>query len=91
MKISTSYLCPSIPIRDFDWHATIEGHEGEGINGFGRTEQEAIEDLQQNMECIECTDQDSTCYECWLMSDASDAVQIRLEDMHREFNETFGE
>ncbi len=43
-----------------------------------------------NNNCIECLDQDSTCYECWLMSDAADAVQIRLEDMNREFNETFG-
>ena len=66
MKIVTTYVCPPIPMRDFDWHATFEGLEGEGINGFGRTEEEAIEDLQQNNDCQECLKQDSTCSECWL-------------------------
>lgn len=42
-------------------------------------------------DCIECLDQDTTCYECWLMSDAGDAVQIRLDDALHAFNETFGE
>jgi hypothetical protein len=42
-----------------------------------------------NHDCIECSDQDSTCYECWLMSDAALAVQIRLEDMLHAFDETF--
>lgn len=47
MKIVTNYIYPPIPMRCFDWHATIEGREEEGINGFGKTEQEAIEDLKQ--------------------------------------------
>jgi len=49
MKIITNYLFPPIPDRNFDWHATIEGREEKGINGFGATEQEAIEDLKEQL------------------------------------------
>ena len=50
MKIITTYLFPPIPLRNFDWHATIEGHEGEGLHAFGRTEQEAIENLKEQLD-----------------------------------------
>jgi len=43
--IVTSYICPPIPFRNYDWCATYDGYEpGEPI-GYGRTEQEAILDL----------------------------------------------
>jgi len=44
-KITTSHDCPPIPVRDYDWSASREDwHEGDLI-GYGRTEQEAINDL----------------------------------------------
>lgn len=45
MKINTSYLFPPIPMREFDWCATRDGYDEGGLQGFGKTEQEAIEDL----------------------------------------------
>ena len=44
-KIITSNECPPIPVRDYDWSALREdGDEDEPI-GYGRTEQDAIDDL----------------------------------------------
>lgn len=47
MKIRTHNECPPIPIRQFDWSAVDdETYDGPGcVIGWGRTEQEAIEDL----------------------------------------------
>jgi len=42
-KIITSYIYPPIPFRGMDWVASFDGQEE--TNGFGRTEQEAINDL----------------------------------------------
>ncbi len=49
MKISTNYIFPSIPLRDFDWIAYIEGEEELNINGFGKTEKEAISNLIEQL------------------------------------------
>ena len=45
--IRTDYVFPPIPDRRFDWSAIDdETYDGEGCPiGYGRTEQEAIEDL----------------------------------------------
>lgn len=51
-KIVTRHEFPPIPIRSFDWTAHYDGHE-EGDYGFGRTEQEAINDLVENCEAPE--------------------------------------
>ncbi len=58
MKIKTTYICPPIPTRNFDWSAvydnfdaSFEGSDENGDHwksspqGFGATEQEAIDDL----------------------------------------------
>lgn len=45
MTIVTQCICPPIPIRQFDWCAYHEGEEESGHYGYGRTEQEAIDDL----------------------------------------------
>lgn len=50
MKIVTSFWAKPIPPREFDWSATIDGYEPGDPIGYGATEQEAIEDLQQIME-----------------------------------------
>ena len=54
MKIKTNYEYPPIPIRDFDWSAidddTYDGAEDSHCPiGWGRTEEEAIADLMQQI------------------------------------------
>lgn len=51
-KIITEYWAKPIPLRQFDWSAVRDGYEppdsdgvGGGLVGWGRTEQEAIDDL----------------------------------------------
>ena len=53
-KIITSYVFPPIPLRQFDWCAYRDSYEppdsdgvGGGLIGWGRTEQDAINDLVQ--------------------------------------------
>lgn len=57
MKIRTTYAPPPIPLRQFDWSAvdddTYDGAEDSGTRnqvGYGRTEQEAIDDLMSILE-----------------------------------------
>ena len=47
-KIITDYVHPPIPIRDHDWCAYYDGEEEDQNYGWGRTEQEAINDLLSN-------------------------------------------
>ena len=44
-KIITNYECPPIPVRDYDWLALREDWDEGDLIGYGRTEQEAIDDL----------------------------------------------
>ena len=43
-KIIVTHECPPIPDRRFDWLAYREGDE-EGSQGWGRTKEDAIEEL----------------------------------------------
>ena len=45
-KIVTNYIYPPIPQRHFDWLAHYD--DPEGPTGYGRTEQDAIDDLVLN-------------------------------------------
>lgn len=45
-KIVTEHVYPPIPIRRFDWLAHWDDPEGK--TGWGRTEEEAIQDLKDN-------------------------------------------
>ena len=46
MKIETKYVYPPIPLRRFDWSAIdADTYDGEGLIGFGATEQAAIDEL----------------------------------------------
>ena len=47
-KITTRYIYPPIPDRQFDWCAYYDGEEERGHYGYGRTEEEAITDLTEN-------------------------------------------
>jgi len=48
--VVTSYICPPIPFRNYDWCATYDGYEPGDPIGYGRTEQEAILDLLEQRE-----------------------------------------
>ncbi|WP_156041740.1 hypothetical protein [Bradyrhizobium sp. URHD0069] len=49
-KIITKYDPPSIPVRAFDWSAVTDDYEPGHPIGYGYTEAQAIEDLQQLLE-----------------------------------------
>ncbi len=44
-NIVTNFWAKPIPPRQFDWSATFDGYEGGDPIGYGRTEQDAINDL----------------------------------------------
>jgi hypothetical protein len=52
--ITTSFIHPPIPNRNFDWSATYDDYDGAEDSGnrnqvgFGPTEAAAIEDLTEN-------------------------------------------
>jgi hypothetical protein len=50
MKIITSFDYPPIPIRDRDWSAITDSYEPGDPVGRGTTEQEAIADLEEQLE-----------------------------------------
>ena len=45
MKITTTYVCPPIPVRCYDWQAIYDDCEGY-YAGWGMTEEAAIADLK---------------------------------------------
>lgn len=50
--IQTNHICPPIPIRDFDWSAVSDSYEGGDPIGYGRTQQEAIDNLFELLELL---------------------------------------
>lgn len=44
-KIVTEFVHPPIPLRQFDWAAVLDGYEPGDALGEGRTEDEAVADL----------------------------------------------
>lgn len=52
-EIKTTYDPPPIPIRDFDWCASVFCDDGDKMCGWGRTEKEAIDDLEQQLADIQ--------------------------------------
>lgn len=50
MKIITRYDPPPIPPREFDWSAVSDNYDQGDPVGFGRTEQEARDDLLELLE-----------------------------------------
>lgn len=50
MKIITSYDHPPIPWRGADWSAVTDDYEPGHPIGRGATEQEAIDDLKEQLE-----------------------------------------
>lgn len=55
-KIITNYILPPIPIRQFDWCAYFEDQDESSRCGYGRTKEEAIDDLLTNFPppCPDC-------------------------------------
>ena len=50
--IKTEYVHPPIGFRGFDWAAWIDGEE-DGVYGRGETENQAIADLQLQLELVD--------------------------------------
>ena len=51
MDIRTSCICPSIPIRSYDWMAWVDGREeNTWLQGYGATEEQAIAELRERIE-----------------------------------------
>jgi hypothetical protein len=49
-KIITEFVYPPISQRQFDWSAVFDNYEPGCYIGYGRTEQDAINDLKQQWE-----------------------------------------
>lgn len=50
MRIVTSNIFPPIPVRTMDWSAVDDDtYDGSGPIGWGETEQEAIDDLLEQL------------------------------------------
>ena len=45
MNIRTTYIAPPIPIRNFDWQATLSDYDAGDPVGHGSTRDESIDDL----------------------------------------------
>ena len=54
-RIITSYICPPIPIRSFDWCAMLDGDDDNerAPRGWGVTETDAILDLRDQLQDID--------------------------------------
>ena len=48
-KIITEFVYPPIPLRDWDWSATLDGYEPGDPIGRGPSEAAAIADLQEQI------------------------------------------
>jgi hypothetical protein len=48
-KIITRFDPPPIPIRAFDWSAVTDNYEPGNPVGYGYTEQQAVEDLTEQL------------------------------------------
>jgi len=69
MKIKTHYDPPPIPYRGCDWCATYDGYEpGEPI-GYGATEREAVEALEESADFVQ-VDEDIAALSCRLCGGA---------------------
>ena len=51
-NIITNHDCPPIPIREYDWSAFRQDWDDGDLIGYGRTEQEAIDDLLEQEEYL---------------------------------------
>lgn len=49
-RIRTDHVKPPIPIRDYDYSAVLEDYEPGDAQGWGATEQAAVDDLLQQIQ-----------------------------------------
>jgi hypothetical protein len=50
IKIKTNFDYPPIPLREFDWSAVTDNYEPGHPVGYGRTEDEAVCDLKDQLQ-----------------------------------------
>jgi hypothetical protein len=55
VKIVTTYIYPPIPDRSFDWQAASSDYDEGWPIGHGKTEQEAIADLLEQVSASSAT------------------------------------
>lgn len=48
-RIIATYDPPPIPIRNHDWSATLDGYDAGDPIGWGRTREEAVADLEEQL------------------------------------------
>lgn len=46
-RVFVEYVCPAMPLRDFDYCASFEGNDIGEAQGYGPTAEAAFEDLQE--------------------------------------------
>jgi hypothetical protein len=51
-RIVTHYWLKPIPVRSFDWSAVGDSYEPEDPIGYGATEEEAVNDLLEQLELL---------------------------------------
>jgi hypothetical protein len=49
-KVVVTCVCPPIPLRQFDWSATLDGYEPPETIGYGATSLAAVLDLMEQLE-----------------------------------------
>lgn len=47
MIIVSRHICPTIPVRKYDWEAHYDNYEAGDPIGYGATKQQAIDNLKQ--------------------------------------------
>lgn len=71
MKIITSFDFPPIPIRNFDWSAVTDNYDEGAPVGHGRTEAEAIADLQWQLDQEFLTELEARSMSTWSESETA--------------------
>jgi hypothetical protein len=82
-KIRTDYWPKPIPIRSFDWSATLEGYEPGGPIGTGATLTEAVHDLLMMLDREDEASRILPCKECtgvggWSVESTHDPFTDRI-------------
>jgi hypothetical protein len=75
-RIITTFDPPPIPVRNCDWAATLDSYDAGDPIGFGRTREEAVADLEEQLadqandyadrieaRCVEMSDEMKRCME----------------------------
>ena len=68
-RIVTTFDPPPIPVRNCDWSATLDSYDAGDPIGFGRTREEAVADLEEQLADRACEYADRIAARCVEMSE----------------------